>query len=292
MTAISLPDIILNALDNGAALLLSCSGGKDSDAMSYRLLEEKRIRGWYGETLIIHADLGRMERTETPAYVESFANLLDLELVVVRHPKYDLLEGFRQRMLKLREEDKDAPPFSSIANRYCTSDWKREPISKFIRNYFPENITVVCAMGLRAEESPARAKRPIVALRPGTQAPTKGRIVYDWNPIHQWKLAQVWWAIRQYGNIYHPAYDANNERVGNDRLSCGMCILGCVSDQRNGAYDRPETYQALVDIELESGFSFQENRPLFNVAPELLREDQLALIAEIKAQTPQQRSLF
>lgn len=292
MIPISIPQEIETSLNNGATLILSCSGGKDSDAMSYRLLQECEQRGWSGEVLIVHADLGRMERSETPGYVEAFADRLGLELVVVRHPKYDLLEGFRQRMLKLHADGKDAPPFSSSAARFCTSDWKRAPISKFIRNRFEKDAVVICAMGLRGDESNARAKKPIVSLRPSTQAPTKNRVVYNWNPIHKWNAAQVWWTIREHGNSYHPAYDSVDGRVGNDRLSCGICILGCSSDHLNGAYDRPETYQALVDIEIESGFTFQHNKALYDLAPELLRNDQIKSIAKIKAQSPQQMELF
>jgi 3'-phosphoadenosine 5'-phosphosulfate sulfotransferase (PAPS reductase)/FAD synthetase len=303
-TGIALPDTILEALNNGAALMLSCSGGKDSDAMTYALLDAYKQHGWTGEVVIVHADLGRMERTETPAYMERFAARFGIELIVVRHPKYDLLEGFRQRMLTLQGQGKNTPPFSSAANRFCTSDWKREPINRFIRNRWVEDATVICAMGLRAEESPARAKKAVFKERESCQAPTKNRVVYDWNPIHHWELETVWEQLgysldgladiqqhcstlqeqnlNPYAWLYnirfnaHPAY-----ALGNERLSCGMCILGCQSDIRNGAYDNPETYQALVDIELESGFSFQQDKPLYKLAPDLLRPDQLDILEAI-----------
>lgn len=270
MPEIALPKTIESALANGAHLVLSVSGGKDSDAMSYKLLAERRARGWTGDIVMVHADLGRMERSETPAYVESLAARTRVELVVVRHPKGDLLDGLYRR----RQARPDAPPFPSSAARWCTSDFKRAQISKFIRNRWPQNAVIACALGVRAEESPARAKKPVMRERRDCCAPTKKRTTYDWNPILYWNAAQVWWQIREAGNIYHPAYDG-----GNERLSCAMCVLGCAGDIRNGAYNRPDTYRALVDLELESGFTYQQGKPLYEVAPDLLRPDQRAAIA-------------
>ncbi len=54
------PDAI-SLLRGGAALVLSVSGGKDSDAMCYHLLDLRQREGWSGEVALIHADLGRAE---------------------------------------------------------------------------------------------------------------------------------------------------------------------------------------------------------------------------------------
>ena len=273
---LAIPQEIQTALDNGAALVLSVSGGKDSDAMTYALLAEYERQQWQGEVVLVHADLGRMERSETPDYVETLAKRTGVELVVVRHPKYDLLGGIQARYDKLKSQGRNQPPFPSSAARYCTSDYKRAPISKWIRNRWVQDQTVIVAMGLRAEESHARAKKPIVRERPSSCAPTKGRMVYDWLPILHWHHSDVWQIIDDNSDVYHPAYDE-----GNERLSCGMCVLACGSDIRNGAYNRPDTYQALVDLELDSGFTFQQGKPLYAIAPELLRLDQQEAIAQM-----------
>jgi len=61
----------LTLLRNGAALVLSVSGGKDSDAMCHYLLDWQETEGWSGTTIMIHSDLGaeRVEWQQTPDYV-------------------------------------------------------------------------------------------------------------------------------------------------------------------------------------------------------------------------------
>lgn len=269
MPTINQPPEVLEALQNGAHLILSVSGGKDSDVMSYVLHKWHQQQGFKGDLVMVHADLGRMERTETSEYVDKLALRVGVPLYIVRHSKYDLLEGFWQRY----RTRPDAPPFSSAAARYCTSDWKRAPISKWIRNHYPSDATVICAMGLRAEESSARAKKPILRLRPDCQAKSKDRMVWDWNPILHWTEQEVWAGIKLNGNIYHPAYDD-----GNERLSCGCCVLACGGDIQNGAYNRPETFRSLVDLEIASGFEFQQNKPIWTVAPDLLTDKQKEIL--------------
>ena len=51
----------LTLLRSGAALVLSVSGGKDSDAMCHHLLERRATENWTGDITMVHADLGRAE---------------------------------------------------------------------------------------------------------------------------------------------------------------------------------------------------------------------------------------
>ena len=68
-----MPDA-LSLLRNGAMLVLSVSGGKDSDAMSHHLLDIREREGWAGDAVMVHADLGsRVEWHQTPAYVQNLA---------------------------------------------------------------------------------------------------------------------------------------------------------------------------------------------------------------------------
>ena len=97
----------LTLLRNGAALVLSVSGGKDSDAMTHHLLDLRRSERWTGDVVMLHADLGRAEWNQTPEYVENFA------------------------------------------------------------------------------------RRKTFTLRTDASAPTKGRFVYDWLPIHDWTETDV-----------------------------------------------------------------------------------------------------
>ncbi len=70
----NLPDP-LTLLRNGAALVLSVSGGKDSDSMAHHLLDLRQSEGWTGEVMMLHADLGRAEWNQTPEYVENLARV-------------------------------------------------------------------------------------------------------------------------------------------------------------------------------------------------------------------------
>jgi 3'-phosphoadenosine 5'-phosphosulfate sulfotransferase (PAPS reductase)/FAD synthetase len=248
------------ALLAGAPLVISVSGGKDSDATTYALLDWLHQRGLKNEVHLVHADLGRAELKATPAHVEELARLTGLPLHIVRHSKFDLLDGIKNRMATRPE----VPPWPSAEYRQCTSDWKRGPISKWIRNQFPTG-TVVCAMGLRADESPARAKKPVAKLR--ADCCSKVRTVYDWLPIHTQSKDDVWETIGD--RPHHPAYD-----LGNDRVSCALCILANKGDLLNGATQDPELFREYCDIEIKSGFSFRHKFWLGHLAPQFLRADQ------------------
>src|SRR3954469_18998711 len=98
MPEINITPEIESALVAGAALAISVSGGKDSDAMTYALLAWLKERGLKNEVHLVHADLGRAELKATPAHVEDLAKRTRLPLHVVRHSKFDLLDGIRNRM--------------------------------------------------------------------------------------------------------------------------------------------------------------------------------------------------
>lgn len=262
LPALQLDAEILAMLDRGAPIALSVSGGKDSDAMVYSIRAYLAETGRTNRLYLIHADLGRAELKDTPAHVQELFNRTGIPLSIVAHSKFDLLDGIRHRMATRP----DVPPWPSAKNRQCTSDWKRGPISRWIRNTFPTG-EVICAMGLRADESPARAKRPVSKLRADCCA--SFRTVIDWNPIHRATIAQVWNAIGD--NPRHPAYAR-----GNARVSCALCILANSGDLVNGALQDPELFRAYCDIEIQSGFSFRHNFWLGHLAPQLLSPEQNA----------------
>ena len=79
---------------------------------------------------------------------------------------------------------------------------------------------VLNCMGLRAQESAARAKR--VPLSYDRKASGKGTVrqVTEWLPILDWTVEQVWARIAKAPTQAHPAYAA-----GMPRLSCCFCVL-------------------------------------------------------------------
>lgn len=260
-------------LRSGASLVLSVSGGKDSDAMCHHLLERRQAEGWMGDVVMIHADLGaRVEWHQTPHYVRTLAQRKGVPLHIVSWTHGDLIDRIWQRYYK----DPSRPCWPSAQMRYCTADLKREPISRWLRNTFPTG-NVICAMGLRAQESHTRAKRQTFTLRTNSSAPTKGRFVYDWLPIHDWTETDVWACIRQHGDVYHEAY-----RYGNQRLSCALCVLASLNDLINGAVHNPDTYREYCRIEAVTGYSFRKDFWLSDLKPELLPQETLIAVSQHK----------
>jgi 3'-phosphoadenosine 5'-phosphosulfate sulfotransferase (PAPS reductase)/FAD synthetase len=276
MTAISLPTEVDQALRSGAALAISISGGKDSEALLHRLVREHAQRAeWTGPVFAVHADLGRAEWPQTEDLVAELAARYEIDLHVVRRVKGDLVERWEARAEQLDGTGK--PFWSSSASRYCTSDLKRDPIDKLLRQY----DHVVSAEGIRAEESRARAAKP--CFEPRKRIITKSRQALTWRPIHEWTEAEVWveigtslqelnrrrWLYRAgledealAGWIHHPAYV-----FGNERLSCALCVLASKNDLRNGARHHPELYRHLVELETRYDCSFRNDlwlRDLFN----------------------------
>ncbi len=267
------PTEINAALCDGAALAISISGGKDSQALLSAVLRVRRAHGWTGPVFAIHSDLGRAEWTETPAFVKYLAEAYGVDLVVVRREKGDLVDRMRDRMTKLEGTGKPFWPSSSA--RYCTSDLKRDPIDKYLRRF----DKVVCAMGLRAEESSARAKKLPCQFR--TKIHNSVRDAFDWHPLLRWTQDDVWAelgtsqadldvrreqmrdgleTLALAGWPAHPAYVH-----GNERLSCALCILACRSDLINGARRHPDLYAELCAMERESGFTFRQDLSLVDL---------------------------
>ena len=75
-------------------------------------------------------------------------------------------------------------------------------------------------IGIRAEESWRRARRPRVE-------PSKvSRDITYYSPIHQWKEWQVWEHIEKYGLPYPSLYDKGYSRIG-----CKLCPLTFAAGQ-------------------------------------------------------------
>ncbi len=236
---------ILELIAQGAHFFVGHSGGKDSQAMFAilsALVPADQIH-------VVHADLGDVEHKDIKDFIRS--NIDDNELLVAQaihadgSPK-DFFSAIRARRVALDAQGRtDAPAFPSSAARFCTSDLKTGPIWKVIRAAGDFPIVVNC-VGIRAEESPARAKK--IADRGTLNVNTKNtnskRQAFDWWPIADWTIDQVWTEIEAKGQVRHPAYAA-----GNDRLSCVFCIFGSRGDLARGKLARPELFEKLVDLE-------------------------------------------
>jgi 3'-phosphoadenosine 5'-phosphosulfate sulfotransferase (PAPS reductase)/FAD synthetase len=267
------------ALDKGARIYGSISGGKDSQAMVKTLMDNK-----YPVSGLIHADLGRIEWPQSRQMCRWLSDEFKIPLhIVTRSDGLDLLAYWRQRMEALKGTDK--PFWSSSVNRYCTSGMKVQPINRLLTRL--ENF-VISAEGVRAAESNARSIKHPLSVRISKSStyyhqmsveeairnytPEK-RLVLNWYPIFKFGVEQVWSTFGMSGkklmvarDIYqltgkvadwwpfHPAY-----AFGNDRVSCMFCILGSLNDLKNAAKHHPELLKELIAMEQEGGATFKYN---------------------------------
>lgn len=279
-TSIAIPEEIQTAIDNGAVIALSMSGGKDSQAMASSVTRYLKENDLPNRVLAIHADLGRAEWFDTDETLHRQIEELGLELHIVQRDKGDLLQRIQERAEKVGDEKVFWP---SSAARYCTSDLKRGPIDKFLRKLGP---LVISVEGIRAEESTTRAKKPCWEVR--KQITNSKRDALTWRPIHFWMIEAVWTELGtsdQELEVRRAAFIAGDEASafdgwpahnayvrGNERLSCSLCVLASKADLENGARHNPEYLAELVVLEERYGWTFRPGYSLVELAKRLQDE--------------------
>jgi DNA sulfur modification protein DndC len=211
----------------GALFVVNTSAGKDSHAMQIflqRFVPKDQL-------VLIHAELRGADWPGLKEHIELYADGIPVHYCA--HSTKTLLERVRER-----------GQWPSPAMRWCTSDFKRGPITKVIRS-LGHKLIVNCT-GLRAEESATRAKHlPFTFNERDSKA---GREWYEYLPIHHWTEKQVFDAIRDAGQEPLWVYAA-----GMRRASCCFCIYASESDLRTAARLTPEKYREYVQMERDTG---------------------------------------
>jgi 3'-phosphoadenosine 5'-phosphosulfate sulfotransferase (PAPS reductase)/FAD synthetase len=248
MTAPTELPSIAELISGGALFVANHSGGKDSQAMLIKLLEQVPA----AQIVVIHASLGEVEWPGALEQAQQQAEDAGLPFIVARAVKTFL------QMVEHRFAVRPGPNSScwpSASNRQCTSDLKRGPIEREIRRYAREHgfSTIVTCLGIRAGESPGRAKRQTFSW--SARNSVAGRRWYEWLPIHDMCTASVFLTIERAGQKPHWAYGA-----GNDRLSCTFCIMGSPRDLANGARHRPDLLAKYLEIEERTGYTMHQSR--------------------------------
>lgn len=239
-------------------ILVNSSAGKDSQAMLDYLVELADAAGLRDRLVVIHCDLGRVEWPGTRELAEEHAQHYGLRFEVVSNPK-DLVVRIRERRM-----------WPDSQNRYCTSEQKTGQVKKVMtrlvldrlghRGRAEHPVRILNCLGLRADESPARAKKPVF----GRDDATNGRRHVDrWLPIHGWDIAQVWERIRRAGTRPHPAY-----ALGMPRLSCRFCVLASKSALVLSAKHNPELAAEYVALEAEIGHRFRQDFSIADIVAE------------------------
>lgn len=232
-------------------ILVNSSGGKDSSAMLDYLVELADLAGVRDRMVVVHADLGRMEWAGTKELAIRQTERYGLRTIVVARNGGDLLSYVENRGF-----------WPSSTARYCTSDFKRGPIMTAMTSLVREldlrrQARILNCMGMRAQESKARAKKPAFVFN--GRASNGKRHVDDWLPIHRWTVEQVWARIYGAGVEVHPAYEAM------PRLSCSFCILASKGALVRAAQLRPALAAEYAAVEARIGHRFRNDLSMAEV---------------------------
>lgn len=274
---------ITTLLSAHAPVAIGVSGGKDSDAAAFATVEHLAAIGHAGPRVLIHADLGRTEWSESLPQCERLAQRLGIELIIVRRQAGDMLDRWLTRWSNNVERYVNLEcvklilPWSTAAMRFCTSEMKTAIICRELVKRFPGQ-TIVSVAGIRRDESPNRAKAEISKQQNKLTSTTHQTTGYDWLPILDWTKQDVIDLHEARDFPLHEAYTTNS------RVSCVFCILASKADLVASTTwpEHAPLYRAMVDLEIASTFAFQDSGWLGDLSPSLLSSAQRTGLAEAK----------
>lgn len=291
---LAIDDNVRAAIATGAPVAYSLSGGKDSVSIAHatdRMLD--RLGHPRDRRIAIHADLGRIEWQSTPATVEAAAAAIGVPLVVVRRKAGDLISRWERRFELGCARYADlltyhlTGPWSSATNRFCTAELKTQVIlPELLRQW--RGTTIVSVVGIRREESLRRRFAPVSKREGKAWTRVDGGNVLTWHPGVAVREPEVFAYIQAEGLPLAEAYP-----LGSSRFGCSFCVLASANDIEVAAR-APGNRGALlhlVEMEAISTFSFQSDRWLGDVAPDLLPASLAADFARGKALAVQRRQL-
>lgn len=252
MTATVHPDkpangILTAAVDLTAfdAIIVNSSAGKDSQATLDVVAHAANAANVLNRVTVLHCDLGDVEWPGVPDLARRQAHHYGIRFAARRRTQNGLLELIRTR-----------GRWPSPQCRFCTSATKRGPARRFmtetVRNLALDRpARILNVLGLRAEESTARARKPQHALDPAASNKTR-RHVWTWLPIHHQTTEQIWTRIHASGVPHHWAYT-----LGMRRLSCTLCPLAARADIIRACQLRPDLARTYIDLETTIGHDFR-----------------------------------
>lgn len=229
-------------------ILINTSGGKDSSVAAWFVVKRARELGILDRVRAVHATFPE-EWQDAENVCRRQCEQLGIPVEVVSRGE-SLLDYVRRRQM-----------WPSSKARYCTSDFKRAPIDKVI-THLPapagRKTRVLNVMGLRSQESPARAKK--TPYERDNRRSNSKRDVYTWLPIFAWSESDVWSLIREEKIPSGCCYD-----LGFTRMSCRICIFANRNTLLAAAEKHPELFKAYVDVEKEIGHTFKADLALGDV---------------------------
>ena len=205
--------------------LISYSGGKDSGALALHLVDQGV------PNLVLAMCDTNWEHPLTMRYAYEFARKVGLRLV--------LLDSEGMEAMALR---KGRAP--SATRRFCTDELKLKPFRKYVAGLQERGLDVVVWVGVRAEESPSRAKLPCDEWSKEYNALLARGIL-------KWTIAEVLEIHARYGVPMNPLY-----KLGMGRVGCMPCVMANKSELKAIAERFPEVYDKVAALEAKVGRTF------------------------------------
>lgn len=202
----------------GKSVIASISGGKDSGALSLWLTEQ----GVEHDRVFL--DTG-WEHEDTYAYLRGPLAAKIGRITEVRGP-LDMEGLIRKKGM-----------FPSRRMRWCTEELKQKPMQRHVAKLQDKGAEIVNAVGVRAEESAARANMPRWEWSQGFDCDV-------WRPLINWTEADVIEIHRRHGLPPNPLYLRGSRRVG-----CWPCVNSRKSEIRQIAETDPARIDKIRELE-------------------------------------------
>jgi 3'-phosphoadenosine 5'-phosphosulfate sulfotransferase (PAPS reductase)/FAD synthetase len=133
--------------------------------------------------------------------------------------------------------------FPGRLQRWCTQELKIDPIKAWLPAIEAVEGDCVMALGLRADESAARADLPELSDDP-VGPKSWGR--YVWRPLLRWDVLDVLTVIAKAGLRVNPLY-----QMGLDRVGCFPCIFASKAEVQTMASIWPQRVAEIEALETE-----------------------------------------
>lgn len=270
----SIPHLLKAKWDH---VIVNTSGGKDSSVLTHWAKNHFPV-----ELLtMVHAIID-IDWEVTVPIVEAQAKFFNLPLVKVQSVDSEgNPRGFIDKLLSPRRNritgELGEQMFPSNNSRWCTSDLKVAPISKYIRTL---KGNILSLTGERRQESSNRAKLDYVRFKEDQSV--NGRTVVQASPLLDVLEDEIWETIHKNNIPFHPCYS-----WGCSRASCAICIFSKDIEIKIAEERAPVIVEKYLDAESKISHTFRykaatKTRPAIT---ETVRE----ILARTKLESPEAR---
>lgn len=180
------------------------------------------------------------EHPFTYAYIEEINQRLLGGSLVILKPDEWVPKGTTEKYQDMRDLVARKGRVPSVRARFCTEYLKTNPL----RAYLETLEAPVLYQGIRADESPARAK----------MGASEWSDYYDCQverPLFSWSAKEVFALLEKHGVPANPLY-----RLGSKRVGCFPCVLTRHAELKRLTETLPEVWDRIAELERLAGKSY------------------------------------